>query len=182
MIQTIVTEHCWLNPLTGADAAELHELWILPAVRKYLWDDQVISLALTKKIINQGIVHLNRSEYGLWGVRLHDSDALIGFGGYWPFHEPSRIELLFGLSPYYWGYGYATEMARALVEYGREILGFKTILASTDLPNIASMAVLKRLGMEQTDYDADSRTCYFEFPAGTSTWGQNEMQNRVYTV
>jgi RimJ/RimL family protein N-acetyltransferase len=85
--------------------------------------------------------------YGLWGARLHDREELVGFGGFWHFHMPPKLELLYGIAPEYWNRGLATEIARALVRYGFEELGFTEVWASTDAPNVASARVLEKAGL-----------------------------------
>jgi ribosomal-protein-alanine N-acetyltransferase len=57
------------------------------------------------------------------------------------------VQLIYGLDCKYWGKGLATEMGRAMLEYGFQQLGFATISSCTDPPNRASIAVLERLGM-----------------------------------
>ncbi|MGH7712311.1 MAG: GNAT family N-acetyltransferase [Gemmatimonadaceae bacterium] len=74
-----------------------------------------------------------------------------GCVGYADFHEPPRLELLYALSERAWGMGYATEAARCMIDYGRSQLGMATILASTDVPNVASIRVLDRLGFVQSE-------------------------------
>jgi RimJ/RimL family protein N-acetyltransferase len=46
-----------------------------------------------------------------------------------------------------WGNGYATEAARAVLEYGFDVLGLSEILAITATGNLRSQAVMRRLGM-----------------------------------
>ena len=74
-------------------------------------------------------------------------EALIGFCGFWFFHEPPRLELLYGIAPAYWNRGLATEAARAMMRYGFEELSFERIEASTDAANLASSKVMERAGM-----------------------------------
>ena len=50
-----------------------------------------------------------------------------------------------------WGKGYATEAARAVVEAALGPLGLPEVLAEVDAGNAASVAVIKRLGMEAFD-------------------------------
>ncbi len=164
MDHTLTSKRCRIVPVSLDDIEKLHSLWILPGVRKYLWDDEIIPKVLTEELVEKSIHHLEQSQFGLWLVHLLETDAVIGFGGFWPFHQPERIELVFGLAPDYWGTGYATEIAHRLVQFGKEKLSMATILASTDKPNIASIAVLKRLGMEQTHYQSDTETCFFALP------------------
>lgn len=162
MENNIITDRCRLNAVTSSHVEILHTLWTLPEVKKYLWDDEDISLSLVEELITKSIEYHHRKEFGLWVVHLQEENSVIGFGGFWPFHEPQRIELLYGLKPNYWGQGYATEIATALLGYGKDTLSMQAILASTDEPNRASLAVLHRLGMQQTHFDVKTKTCFFE--------------------
>ena len=156
------TPRCSLRPVAPAEAEALHTLWTRPEVRRFLWDDELISLGQTRDLIADSCAHLETGDYGLWLARLRGQSDVIGFTGYWPFHEPVRIELLFGLAGDYWGHGYATEIATAMVTYGREHLAMETVLASTDKPNRASIAVLDRLGFSQSHHDPETGTLFFE--------------------
>jgi RimJ/RimL family protein N-acetyltransferase len=90
---------------------------------------------------------LHRARYGLWDARLHEREELVGFGGYWYFHTPPKLELLYGIAPEHWNHGLATEIVQALVHYGFEELEFSEVWASTDAPNVASASVLKKAGL-----------------------------------
>jgi GNAT superfamily N-acetyltransferase len=65
--------------------------------------------------------------------------------------HPGRCSTEFGLfyaiSPTHRRRGYATEAARALIDYAFEHLKLKRIIAETDYDNIASIGVMKKLGM-----------------------------------
>ena len=73
---------------------------------------------------------------------------LIGFCGFRDFFDPPQLQLLYGLSPEFWGTGLATEAAAAVCEYGFLEGGLERVLAATDVPNVASVEVMKRLGMQ----------------------------------
>lgn len=63
-------------------------------------------------------------------------------------HEPtSHIELGYRLLGRAWGQGYATEAARALVDYGFERLGLPEILAVAIAEHAASIRVLYKAGL-----------------------------------
>ena len=76
-----------------------------------------------------------------------EEESLIGFCGFWFFHEPPKLELLYGISPAHWHKGLATEAARAMMNYGFKELSFQRIEASTDAANLASFKVMERAGM-----------------------------------
>lgn len=141
------TTRLQLRPFTLNDVDEMHRIWIDPGVRKYLWDDEVIAKAQTASVIADSIEHFESDGNGLWAVRLRDEKPIIGFCGYWFFHDPPELELLYGIDTRYWGRELATEAARALIRYGFDELGLARIQASTDAPNLASVRVMEKCGL-----------------------------------
>jgi RimJ/RimL family protein N-acetyltransferase len=141
------TKRLRLRPLAEADVDELHALWSSPEVRKYLWDDEVIARQLTASLVEESLRLFAAHGYGLWGTRFHDREDLVGFGGFWYFHTPPKLELLYGIAPEHWNRGLATEIAQALIRCGFEELEFSEVWASTDAPNAASARVLEKAGL-----------------------------------
>lgn len=70
---------------------------------------------------------------------------LIQFG---PAAISSDADIGYELDPAWWGRGYATEAAQALVGFGIDQLGLHRIWAWCIADNAASVAVLKRVGMK----------------------------------
>ena len=70
-------------------------------------------------------------------------------GGVTLYYLPDRTEAELGwvLSKQYWGRGYVTEAAAALMEYARSQLGIRRVIACCDWENIASRRVMEKLGM-----------------------------------
>jgi ribosomal-protein-alanine N-acetyltransferase len=58
-----------------------------------------------------------------------------------------RAELGYWLGVPFWGKGYATEAATAMVRYGFEVLALERIYASYFAGNLASQRVLEKIGM-----------------------------------
>jgi ribosomal-protein-alanine N-acetyltransferase len=80
-------------------------------------------------------------------VSLRQQPGLIGFCGYRPFHDPPKLQLLYGFYPDQWSKGLATEAARAMIRFGLEALGLPSVIASADAPNTASLRVMEKAGM-----------------------------------
>ena len=84
------------------------------------------------------------------------------------FHEPPKLELLYGIAPPQWHKGLATEAARAMISYGFKELSLVRVEASTDAANLASYRVMERAGMSfwrrETTNGLD--TVYFEISRG----------------
>ena len=145
----IRTQRCELRPIAAADTVEIHDLWITPGVRRFLWDDEIIPRERAAEAVATSRELFERHRFGLWVVRLQGSPAIQGFAGIWPFRDPPEFELLFGIAEPLWGQGYAVEAARAVLAYCAAVLEMPTIRASTDAGNRASVRVLEKLGFTE---------------------------------
>jgi RimJ/RimL family protein N-acetyltransferase len=72
---------------------------------------------------------------------------LIGGIGLHPQMQHSRAEMGYWIGVPFWGHGYATEAARAIMRYGFETFKFNRIFAGHFDGNAASGAILLKLGM-----------------------------------
>ncbi len=144
----IQTERLRMRPFTPNDLDDLHRLWIDPGVRKYLWDDTVISREQAEEVITNSVESFKAHGFGMWTVYLKDEATLIGFCGFRFFGQPEEIEILYGVAPASWGRGLATEAARAMLRCGFEEHGFDLIYAGADPPNAASFRVMEKIGMK----------------------------------
>lgn len=69
----------------------------------------------------------------------------------------NEAELGYTLHPDHWGHGYATEAARALLDFGFAQLPVDRITATCRPENVASAGVLLKLGMEQVGHLRNDR-------------------------
>lgn len=93
-----------------------------------------------------------RYGYGGYAVEQKSDGAFVGFTG---FHNFSfdvdfapGIEIAWRLKQEYWNRGYATEAAKACLDYAKENLPFTTVWAFIALPNKPSQRVMQKIGME----------------------------------
>lgn len=90
--------------------------------------------------------HWVHRGYGMFAITLKGDDTAIGISG--PYFPPGRPETEVGwvLFEGAEGYGYATEAARAVVNYAKATLGWPEVVHYIDPENTASVAVAERLG------------------------------------
>lgn len=81
------------------------------------------------------------------GIFLRESDTLCGGIGLMIDPDHRHAELGYWIGVPYWGNGYATEAAQAVVSYGFSTLGLHRIFASHFANNPGSARVLKKVGM-----------------------------------
>jgi RimJ/RimL family protein N-acetyltransferase len=140
------TERLVLRPVTADDHAVLLAHWTQPDVRRFLFDGTAPSAAEVAETIGESIGDFAARGYGIWLIEYGSGTGLVGTAGLRPLEE-SGLEIFYSLAPGAWGQGYATEAARAVVEYGLGSLGLPEVLAEVDEGNTASVAVVERLGM-----------------------------------
>ncbi len=77
------------------------------------------------------------------------------------------VEVGWRLDPAAWGFGYATEAARAALAFGFSDLGLGEIVSFTTATNVRSRAVMERVGMtrDPTD-DFDHPSLAVDSPLG----------------
>jgi ribosomal-protein-alanine N-acetyltransferase len=85
-----------------------------------------------------------RNGYGRWAVCLKDTHEFIGWCGLKYENEKREIDLGYRFFKKHWGKGYATEAAKACVNYGFTILKVKEIVGRASINNFASIEVLKK--------------------------------------
>ena len=93
---------------------------------------------------------LDRHGFGFWALEVRESGDFIGFTGLDIVEEEmpvTGVEIGWRLARSAWGHGYATEAARAALEYGFGILTLPEIAAITMAANLRSQAVMERIGM-----------------------------------
>lgn len=101
--------------------------------------------------------HIEEHGWGLWAVEVVETGEFIGFTGLWtvPSDYPfiPAVEVGWRLARAHWGRGYATEAARAAVEFGFGDLGLAEIVSMTAVANLRSRRVMEKLAMNHDPAD-----------------------------
>lgn len=122
-----------------------------PVVMHYLGG--VRSAAQVAESLDSDIAAFAGSEYRRWTVWLRDGDHRIGRCGLFHVRSDAAPDGLRGqneigwmLAEDWWGRGYATEAAKAVLGFGFETLGHPIIFSQTSDTNQASTRMMARLG------------------------------------
>jgi RimJ/RimL family protein N-acetyltransferase len=132
-------------------------------------DTYAEDLAYVKNAIATGeyLANLYQPPFGDRAVVLKSEQKLIGAAGLVPALGPfnqlpyynnggvpqavqrntSEVGLYYAFHPAYWRQGYATETARALIDYVFHTMNMRRVVALTDFENFGSQGVMRKLGM-----------------------------------
>jgi RimJ/RimL family protein N-acetyltransferase len=148
MKKILETERLYLREFTMDDAQVLVDLNTDPRVTKYTENEPITSLAAAeKKISSDFLLQYSTHKIGRWAVHLKHNDEFIGWCGIKYSKKDNAVTLGYRFFHKHWGKGYATEAAKASLEYGTNVLKLKGIIAKAAKENTASINVMKKLGM-----------------------------------
>lgn len=127
----------------------LYALYSDPEVMQYVGQG-VRSREETRKKLAEIIYHFEKHGFSFGDVYKKESGACIGRAGliYLEMNDSQpEIELGYTLHKAYWNKGYATELAKAFIQWGFEHLPVEKLIAVTHPDNKKSRHVLEKTGM-----------------------------------
>ena len=144
VIPTLETERLRLRPLRRGDIDDYAALNADPEVMRYAggtWDR-----GRSWRHLAFLIGHWPLGGSGMWALEQRETGAFIGVVG---FAEPEGwpgFELAGKLARRWWGYGYATEAARAALVHAFTVLQKNRVISLVRPDNHASIRLVERLG------------------------------------
>lgn len=159
------TERLILRPMKIEDAQEVFDNWASdPDVAKYMVWSTHKNVSVTKAWMEELQEELDSDSYE-WGFERKDDGKLIGSGGVYYKDEKDAWTLGYNIMKDCWHQGYTTEAARAIIEFGIEVLGAKKFIAYHAKDNPNSGKVMEKVGfhyVEDGSYDSFDGTKHFE--------------------
>jgi RimJ/RimL family protein N-acetyltransferase len=137
-----------LVPLADEHLPGLHAINSDAAVMTYIGDGAPLTLRQSQQMIDTVRQHWAERGMSWWALLDKDGGDMVGAAALQPLDERSTNppEIGWRLRRSSWGRGYATEAAGAIVDYARR-LGQRRLVAIAHPANLASLAVMHRLGM-----------------------------------
>jgi RimJ/RimL family protein N-acetyltransferase len=148
----IRTDRLFLRAFRDADIDRLADWQARPEVSRFLyWEPRSrkeAEAALTRRMTETRLE--GDDDCLALAVERRDDGLLLGDASIWLRSAAHRqIEIGYVFHPDAGGHGYATEAARALLDFAFYELDAHRVFARTDARNAPSAALLRRLGMRQ---------------------------------
>ena len=171
---TLETRRLVVRPFARSDLEDVHQLLdvALAEAPDFVLDPCAPDWAGRKEWLEWTVLNykqlawLCQPPYGDRAVALKETGRLIGSVGYVPLLDvygqlpyfasrapeqarfaSTELGLYYAIDPAYQRQGYGSEAAQALVDYAFHTLRLGHVIATTSYDNLASMAVMRHLGM-----------------------------------
>ncbi|HAT6936604.1 TPA: GNAT family N-acetyltransferase [Legionella pneumophila] len=145
----LTTSRLLLRAWDEEDIMPFYRMCQDPQVMEYF--PELWSMDMVKDFIMRMNEQLSQKDFTLWAAEVKDSKRFIGFIGLnsptWNAHFTPCVEIGWRLATEFWGQGYATEGAKAALEYAFQNMRIPEIVSFTVPDNFRSRCVMERIGM-----------------------------------
>jgi RimJ/RimL family protein N-acetyltransferase len=170
----VETNRLTLRPFTAADFEAVYAMRSDADVARYLYEEPM-SPEEARELLARRMAATSWTHEGDWlgaAVVERASGLTVGDAGLcWVSERDRTAEIGFTFDPRCQGKGFATEAARALVDWAFTAAGIHRVIGRTEARNGASVRVLEKLGMRREAYLVENE------------WVKGEWQSElVYAV
>lgn len=184
------SERLAYRPFDHGDLEAVIDLYSRPKVTEFLGTasevhDRAAAEAWVKRV-EERHGHYGELPYGFWAAtqELEGRERIVGVAMLKPAPDAHRtptadVEVGWHVHPDFWRKGYATEMARALLDRGFSLCDHDLLHAVVDTENGASRSVARRAGMRHDGVTSKYYGLTLEhYVLDRSTWARRASVNR----
>jgi RimJ/RimL family protein N-acetyltransferase len=154
------TERLLLRMFRESDLDGYAAMFADPEVTRYIGEGRTLPRWEAWRSMAAMLGHWQLRGYGMWALERRSDGELVGRAGLWNPEGWPGIEAGWTLRREFWGHGYATEAARASLEFAFHELKLPRIISLIHPENHRSIRVAERLGERR-----DGQTELFGKPA-----------------
>lgn len=165
-MNSLKTDRLLLRTFSATDYQPLSQICSSPEVMALALQGRPLSSREFSGLIHDHFSHADEEAQGLGTLCLRPDGAVIGFSGILPcaylkgtgFAEAQDVELILVIDQKFWGQGYATEIARAVLQNAFSAFKYPRLIALVSPRNHRSLNVMRKLAMNKlTDIDTPDR-------------------------
>lgn len=162
MHNILETERLILREFNSSDSKGLFELNSDMKVLKYTGDKPFQSALEALRFI-ENYSDYKKNGFGRWAVVSKDTKDFLGWCGL-KLNNDALVDIGFRFFKKTWNKGFATESAKAVLDYGFDVLNLNEIIGRSSIENKASIRVLEKINMKFwkiENYENLGKTAYY---------------------
>lgn len=165
------TPRLFLRELDPNDAEQFYQLNLNPNVIKYTGNTAFANVGKAVSFL-ENYQDYKQNGYGRWAVIDKSNNEFLGWCGLKYDKDLDETDIGFRFFEQQWNKGYATESAKACLEYGLDVLDLQAIVGRAMQENKASVKVLEKIGLafEKTfDFDPNHKGVIYKINKSVNT-------------
>ena len=140
------SERLLLRKWGDEDVAAVEDIYLKPEVMEFI-PGGVWSPDRTARVVARMRELDIEQGFGFYPVLLKSLGKIIGHCGLGFLEQTPEVEVAYVLDSRYWGQGYASEAAKAMIAHGFSRLNISRIVAVAFPQNVRSIGVMRSIGM-----------------------------------
>ncbi|MCK4561514.1 MAG: GNAT family N-acetyltransferase [Flavobacteriaceae bacterium] len=152
------TERLIIRQLKAIDKIAFFDMMGNPNVMKPIPQNVFSKEESDEKLIELISYYKSNFEKKIWAISLKDNTELIGLCGL-IINNENNNEIAYRLREKFWNYGYGTEIAKGLINYGFEKLNFKLITADAFISNKNSIKIIEKFMVFDKEFYNEKDQC-----------------------
>jgi RimJ/RimL family protein N-acetyltransferase len=154
-MKILETKRLILRTWQQSDLEPMTKINLDPKVMEYF--PSTFKKQETIAFINKINSHYDKHGFTLYAVEIKETQQFIGFVGLlntnFDAHFTPATEIGWRLGSEFWGKGYATEAAKAVLDYAINELNIDEVVSFTSAINKASIRVMEKIGLHYNPKD-----------------------------
>jgi RimJ/RimL family protein N-acetyltransferase len=148
-MKVVETERLILREFSTHQAAFILALFNSPTWLQFIGDRSVRTIEeASRYIADNFVLSYQKYGFGFYMVELKEGHIPVGLCGLVKRDHLADVDIGFAFLPAYTGRGYAREAASACLDYAKNQLDMKRVVAATTPDNAQSLNLLTKLGLQ----------------------------------
>jgi ribosomal-protein-alanine N-acetyltransferase len=147
-MKILETERLMLRNQQPGDLDFIAKMFGDAEVMRFIGDGKTFPRSAAEQSITKWNDYERKHGFTSWAIIRKEDNSFIGKCGFNYLPDNSEIELSYMLDEPYWGNGYASEIAKATLDYGINKLNMKRVVALVYPQNSPSIRVIEKTGMK----------------------------------
>ncbi|HAQ41795.1 MAG TPA: hypothetical protein DCM73_13840 [Clostridiales bacterium] len=148
----VETERLIIREFEEDDILSLYKIENNPRIIEFIPWSKLSTLNDCRRKIKKCIAGYRKYRLNSWAVVVKETSEVIGVTQLFYSNKVKGVEIGTKILPEYWSMGYASELSKAVIDYGLYELGIDEITAVTDINNAGAIKSLINTGMTLKKY------------------------------
>ncbi len=169
------TERLVIRQLKAFDKVTFFDMMGNPNVMNPIPQKVFTNEESDEKLLELISFYKSNSEKKIWAISLKNNTDLIGLCGLIINNENDN-EIAYRLREKFWNYGYGTEIAKGLIDYGFEKLNFELITADAFIANKNSIKIIEKfMSFDKEFYNKKDNCTDRRYNLSKENWYQKKL-------